>query len=196
MSLRARRGVVDPIQKRQKIIDEIKIDYTAAGKYQVTRAEQKNVMLIGRTRTGKSTIKSLLVDPTVVPDDLTLESGTRDPLFESFYIRGNELVLNIIDTPGLFEHSTKEITIRDNATILRTIEICVNREVTKFHAVCFCIAITAGINQEDIELLKLLVDFLGQEISSNLCLIVTRCESRTDIQRAKLKSELMEDSYF
>ncbi|CAF3324976.1 unnamed protein product [Rotaria socialis] len=177
-------------------MNEIKADYATDGKFHVTRAEPRNIMLIGRTRTGKSTIKSLLVDPTVVPTDLTLKSDSRDPLFETFHVSDNRIVLNIIDTPGLFEHGDDEMSIRDNDAILNTIEVCVNREITKFHVVCFCAAVTAGLNREDIDSLKLLVKFLGDEISKNSCLIITRCESKDDQQREKMRKELSEDTYF
>jgi GTPase Era involved in 16S rRNA processing len=196
MSLREQRAKADPGQKREDIHNKIKEDYYAYGVYHVTRTEQRNIMLIGRTRTGKSTIKSLLVDPTVVPSDLTLKSDTREPIFESFHVKDNQVVLNVIDTPGLFEHSNTEIDIRDNDAILRTIELCANREITKFHVVCFCVAITAGINREDIESLNLLSSFLGKEISRNSCLIVTRCESKTEEQRDKMRSELKDDIHF
>ncbi|UJR07388.1 hypothetical protein I4U23_011674 [Adineta vaga] len=195
-SIRKRQLVFDPAEKRDRIKNEIEIDYKENGKYQVTRVDQRNVMLIGHTRTGKSTIKSLLVDPTVVADDLILKSGTKDPLFESFYVHDNRIVLNIIDTPGLFEHGTTEIDVRDNQTILHTISICVNREITKFHVIGFCVTITNGINQEDIASLKLLIDFLGKEISRNSCIIVTRCESKDQSQRERMRAELLEDSYF
>jgi predicted GTPase len=108
-------------------------------------------MLIGRARVGKSTIKSLFVDPTIVPDDLTFKADTKGPVFESFHAKDNQIVLNIIDTFGLFERSNNDIDIRDNETILKTIGICINQEITKFHGVCFCVAITEGINQQDIE---------------------------------------------
>jgi hypothetical protein len=131
-----------------------------------------------------------------VPDDLTLKSGTKDPLFESFFVDDNHVVLNIIDTPGLFEHGTNQVDIRDNNTILSTIDMCANREITKFHVICFCTAITNGINQEDIASLQLLVDFLGPEISRNSCLIVTRCEMKDESQRTTLRTELMQDVHF
>ena len=62
---------------------------------------------------------SLLVNPTAVPDDLTLKSGTKEPLFESFHVVDDHIVLNIIDTPDLFEHGNTEIDVRDNQTILK-----------------------------------------------------------------------------
>ncbi|CAF3348137.1 unnamed protein product [Rotaria sp. Silwood2] len=154
-------------------------------------------MLIGRTRTGKSTIKALLVDPTKIPDEIMLKSGTREPLFESFHSLQNNIVFNIIDTPGLFERGPKdEMTIRDNETILKTISMCVNMEITKFHVICFCMSLTSGINQEDIKSLELLVDFLGKELSDNSCLIITHCESKTKEQLNALRKELVEDMFF
>lgn len=179
-----------------KYLNRIKEDYKAHGNFRISRADQRNIMFIGRSRTGKSTIKSILVDPTIVPDDLTLKSGTRNPLFETFHIYDNQIVLNIIDTPGLFERSTEIIDIRDNEAILNTIEVCINREITKFHVICFCVAITVGINQEDIDSLKLLVQFLGEEISKNSCLIIARCESKNDAQRKKMREELESDAHF
>ena len=195
-SLRDQRNAAKPDEKRQSLMNEIKEDYKEHGEHQVTPVNQRNVMLIGRTRTGKSTIKSLLVDPTVVPDDLALKSGTRVPLFESFHVKDKDIVLNIIDTPGLFEHSSNQVDIRDNKAILQTIQLCVNREITKFHVICFCISITTGINETDIESLKLLVNFLGNGISGNSCLIVTRCESKGEKQRATIQLELKQNSYF
>ena len=194
--LRQKRSGKNLNERRQEIMNEIKGDYEKNGKYQVSEAEHKNIILIGRTRTGKSTIKSLLVDPTVVPGDLTLKAGTRNPIFQAFHVRDNKIVLNVIDTPGLFEHSNSEIDIRDNQVILDTIQMCANREITKFHVVCFCISITTGINKEDLESLQLLVKFLGEGISKNSCLIITRCESKDEVQRKTMEQELLEDVYF
>jgi GTP-binding protein EngB required for normal cell division len=160
------------------------------------KVEHKNILLIGRTRTGKSTIKSLLVNPANVPNDMTLKSGTRDPQFQAFHLQKDDVILNIIDTPGLFEHSNNEIDIRDNDMILKTIGFCINMEIAKFHAICFVVSLTAGINQEDIMALELLIDYFGPEASNNSCLIITHCETTGETQRNKLKKELMEDSHF
>ncbi|CAF4888490.1 unnamed protein product [Rotaria socialis] len=162
----------------------------------MAQADTKNVMLIGRSRTGKSTIKMLLVDPTKIPEDMDLKSGTKEPLFQSYHIAEKQVILNIIDTPGLFERGIDADKLRDNKTILKTIKICVNREITKFHFICFCVSIISGINQQDIESLVLLTEYLGSELSRNSCLIITHCESKNDTQRDKMHKQLFEDSYF
>ncbi|CAF0734559.1 unnamed protein product [Didymodactylos carnosus] len=100
-----------------------------------------------------------------------LYSETNDPVFESFVINDNKTVLNIIDTPGLFERGSDEIDVKDNATILKTIELCIVREITKFHLVCFY-------------------------ISKHSCLIVTRSELKNDNQREKLRNEVNNDQHF
>ena len=160
------------------------------------QVEHVNILIIGRTRTGKSTIKSMLIDPTKPPQDLTLKSDTKGAQFQSFHLQEKDIVINIIDTPGLFERSSNEVDIRDNETILKTIEMCINMEITKFHVICFCVSLTSGINKEDITSLELLIQYLGEETSKNSCLVITHCESKTEEQREKLQQELVQDLYF
>lgn len=71
-----------------------------------------------------------------------------------------------------------------------------NREITKFHFICFCVSITVGMNQQDIESLKLLIHFLGKELSKNSCLIVTHCEQIGEKRRDDLRKQLLEDADF
>ncbi|CAF0962032.1 unnamed protein product [Adineta steineri] len=160
ITLRAKYATIDNTNKDDTILTEIRQEYQAYGKYPMKEVEHKNILLIGRTRTGKSTIKSLLVNPTNVPNELTLKSGTKESRFQSFHLQEDDVVLNITDTSGLFEHSNKELEIRDNEMILKTIGFCINIEITKFHAICFCVFLTTGINQEDIQALSLLIDYL------------------------------------
>ncbi len=182
--------------KRQKITQEITVHYNKNGKWKMKQVEHVNILLIGRVRTGKTTIKSLLVNPTTVPKDLTLKADTKDPNFQAFHLQEKNTVLNVIDTPGLFERSNNEIDIRDNVTILTMIKACAYMEIVKFHAICFCVSLTSGINQEDIESIKALIKYFGKETSKNSCLIITHCESKTEEQRQKLKQELVQDTDF
>jgi GTP-binding protein EngB required for normal cell division len=177
-------------------MEDIKGEFEKVGEYKMRKVEHVNILIIGRTRTGKSTIKSLLIDPTEPPNDLTLKSDTKGAKFQSFHLEEKHTVINIIDTPGLFERGNNEVDIRDNETILQTIAMCINMEITKFHVICFCVSLTSGINKEDITSLELLIDYLGKETSKNSCLVITHCESKTEKQRDKLRGELVQDLYF
>ena len=196
MSLRDTRKVTNVDAKRQGFVEKIESDYKQHGKNAMKKVKTNNIMIIGRARSGKSTIKSVILDPTIVPDELTLKCGTRDPVIESFHIADIDATLNIIDTPGLFERGGEEDSLRDNDAILTTIEKCANMEITSFNVICFCVSITAGINGEDVRSIELFMKFLGDEISSNSCLIITRCESKNEEQRNKIKKELEEDKFF
>jgi len=153
-------------------------------------------LLIGRTRTGKSTFQKVLVDPTTIPAPMNLMPGGRYPRFESFYIAENKMMLNIIDCPGLFERGRNENDIRKNKAIMRTMEECICREITKLHVICFCMSLNDGLHQEDIESVQLLVKFLGEEVSNYSCLIITRSESMGKKQQQNLLTELRNDVHF
>ena len=190
------RQALNKANQREKLMKTIKDEFQNFGHNHTKETEQKYIMLIGRTRTGKSTIKTLLKDPTAQPKDLTLKSETKDATLDSSFLHENNIVLNILDTPGLFERAGVDENPRDNESILSTIKICVEREVTQFHVICFCASITDGINKEDIEAIKLLRNFLGEEIAENSCLIVTRCESKSEQQRDRIQQELQKDKHF
>lgn len=113
----------------------------------------------------------MLVDPTEVPDEMTLISGTKEPVFQSYFVDDVKMVLNVIDTPGVFEHNSMESLIRSNETIMEAIEKCINLEITKFHLVCFAFSMTAGIQADDVAALKLFIARLGPMVSENSCLI-------------------------
>ncbi|CAF0863666.1 unnamed protein product [Adineta steineri] len=182
--------------QRNKIKNNIEEAYNTHVRHKVRKVEQKNILLIGRTRTGKSTIKRVLVNPTLVAEEMTLASQTKEATFESFVINDNYTVINIIDTPGLFERGTDVQKVQDNAAILKTIERCIEREITKFHLVAFCASFESGINEDDVKSVKELIDFLGPDVSNNSCLIVTRCESKNTAQLDNLKNEIQMDIHF
>ncbi|CAF1433573.1 unnamed protein product [Adineta steineri] len=127
---------------------------------------------------------------------MSLKAGTRDPQFSSFFVADKQLVLNIIDTPGLFERGNKSGDLRDNNTIMDAIAACINNEITKLHMVCFCVAVCNGINQEDIDSIIALKNFLGETVTENACLIITHCESDDQQQQEKWRQELLDDKDF
>jgi GTPase SAR1 family protein len=170
--------------------------YATQNSSRVVNANVRNIVIIGRSRTGKSSFKRILVDPREVPKDMTIFPTTNAPSIESFFIDDINLILNIMDTPGLFERSRTRGTGNNNDAILKTIEMCINLEVTKFHMICFAMVVTTGIQRDDVETLKVFIDRLGPELSQNSCLILTHAESKTPKQRLQMRQELLESADF
>jgi hypothetical protein len=175
---------------------EIKKCHIEKGKYKMGPIKYRNILLVGRTLTGKSTFKSVLVDPTTICEKRSLFSGTKNPLFEPFSIDGEQIVLNVIDTPGLFERRREATDIRDNATILESIRMCVNRKVTQFHVICYFISVLCGMDESDLQVIQLLSAYLGLDASRNSCLIITGSESKDEAQCDKIRFELRDDPHF
>ena len=50
------------------------------------KVEHRNILLIGRARTGKSTITSSLINPVDLPDEMTRRPGTREPQLQAFHL--------------------------------------------------------------------------------------------------------------
>lgn len=183
-------------ERRKTIQTDIEKAFKDGNYHQFYHADQKNVLLIGRTRSGKSTIKAVLTDPTKHAPDLTLGYGTKEAMFESFIADKDKTVINIIDTPGLFETGSKDASLRDNPTIITTIKRCIEREITKFHLVCFCASFESGVNEQDVKAIEELATFLGKDVSRVSCLIITRCESKSEEQRKALVKEVKDHGMF
>jgi hypothetical protein len=53
MSLREKLNATNEADKREKVMGEITTDYAQYGQYRMKQIETKNIMIIGRTRSGK-----------------------------------------------------------------------------------------------------------------------------------------------
>ena len=60
-------------------------------------------------------MKSLLLNPTRIPEELTLFSRTETPTLDSYYVAHKNTVLNIMDTPGVGEGGNDGFEVRDDA---------------------------------------------------------------------------------
>ncbi|CAF1481996.1 unnamed protein product, partial [Didymodactylos carnosus] len=153
----------------------------------------RNILLLGRTRSGKTTMKNMLKDPRHISDGLTLYSQTKYPTLNQIKIDDHNMQLNIIDTPGLFDRQ-----LLKNKDILNLIDKFLSEEQIskKLHLICFCVSFESGINEDDIQSIKTFIDHFGFDIAKNSCFIVTRSESKSNEQREKLHDEIMNDQHF
>lgn len=176
---------------------KIKDYYTANHLNNIVPIDVKNIVIIGRTNVGKSTIKRMLVCPTEEPKDLMLKPTSEDIILEPFCITDKQLVINIIEISYNRRRSDEENNLRTNIQAMKKIlKQCIGFQITKLHLICFAFSINAGIQSDDIETLQMFIKYFGPEVSRNLCLIITHTESKTSEQRDKLRQELLNDSQF
>jgi GTP-binding protein EngB required for normal cell division len=158
--------------------------------YHLQETETRNVIFLGRTRTGKSTAVGVLKDICYDPKPMSIFSDTVNAKFQSFGVEGKngkKYTLNIIDIPGLFEQKINNNNIRSNDDILKLINDCQRNEITKLHCAIIFANFEAGINSEDIKSIELFQEkFNGVEIY--LC--ITKCELKPSEFMKRLLDEL------
>lgn len=175
--------------------------------WDIAETKVHNVVLVGRSRAGKSTVRKTLIDPKSPSSQLNLYAETKDvdavslQVNQESYRQTSEkqilsseyhsIVLNIVNTPGLFEVNKDVHLARNNTQLLMTISNGLARIGTSYHYICFCISIVDGIRKEDVDTLNNVLIYFGlDKLIEHICIIITRCEMKDLSQRAKLKAEL------
>jgi GTP-binding protein EngB required for normal cell division len=93
------------------------------------------------------------------------------------------MIINFIDTPGLFQQTK---SLPDNTTIMQLIDGYIRSRVAQLHFVCLCTSMETKLNEEDLHTVQKFFTFLGPDIRKNTCLIITKCESKTEQQLAAM----------
>lgn len=144
-------------------------------------------MLIGRSRTGKTTLAKVI-------EDIFYRSGDRELFAQNRGVEflkvatdaadGSRLYFNVVDTPGFFEQST-ELVSTSNERIGQFLNSCLDHDVTNVHLFAFVFNLDAGINSEDIATMKFVKEKYPN-LGEYMALLVTHCEELNQEQREKL----------
>jgi len=181
-----------------KRIDDHLADKKARNMIVLKQAETRNIIFLGRTRSGKSTALGVLKDPFEFTKQCSLFSQTKDPFLFSFTMEfnpeGKEGVnynINIMDTPGLFERRSSKETddARNNEMIKSIIFKCLEFEITKIHALFFVCSFESGINTEDVQSILEMNKLFGGG-NKTFSLLVTRSETKIAKRRAELEEQI------
>jgi GTPase Era involved in 16S rRNA processing len=151
----------------------------------------RNVLLVGLSKSGKTTLRRVLADARHRSDGRPFSEPSTSVQLEKIeaYTNSTRLSLTIIELPG--------VMIKSKSNLQRINEECIKRGVKHFHLVCFCTTLDAGIDEDARQSFENFINHFGSEtLSPNLCIIVTRCESKDDAQRKQLRDELMGDAFF
>jgi GTP-binding protein EngB required for normal cell division len=174
------------------MLDEVTYELRKRDTYSLEETESRNILMVGRTRSGKSTAVNVIKDLCYAPKDMSIFSDTENPKFQSFALLnkadGVKLTLNMIDTPGVFEVKADEAKVRTNEMILKVISQCSQSEITKLHSVCIFASFETGVNIEDIEAIKMFnTIFRG----ANILLVITRSEDKPIKWKDSMKDQLL-----
>ena len=143
----------------------------------------KTIILMGRTRSGKSTIAKVLENPLYIPPTLNLYSKTKQ--IEKVRIGS----FHIIDLPGFFDRTSSSNREQhlSNETINKLLDEYLE-ELKQVHLFGLVFSLTSGINDEDIQSM-LLVMKKYQRFSRNFALIITHCELTSQEERVRLTTQ-------
>jgi GTP-binding protein EngB required for normal cell division len=145
--------------------------------YDVEKVENRNLIIIGNSRSGKSTFVNLLesVNHTT---SIEVYRGTKEPITKTLLISHGDkkMVVNVIDTPGLNEESDSK---RSNFDIQRMISQFVKRDITKVAMILITVNGASGLNSLETASIKELIKFFGPKMMFNLGLLITHCENFT-----------------
>ncbi|CAF4267893.1 unnamed protein product, partial [Rotaria sp. Silwood2] len=156
-------------------------------KYQFNRFVDRNIVLLGRLRTGKSTLIKVLKSSSFRPTGESLYTHTQNVQFQNVTIESNDgikLRFNIFDTPGHFQ-------VTGNDCIKQIIDACIAYGIINVHMFAFVINLTNCLNYQDIEAIKFLKNKYPS-LGKHMALILTHCESLTKARRQQLTDDFLD----
>jgi len=164
-------------------------------KYPFRQTVTHNLLLMGKTRTGKTTVAEVLSDPCFVPPDAKLHSDTKTvtvhPVAATMIHDNLVYCFNVVDTPGLYDKVKHRGTPMTNEQIKAAIDECINKDVTNVHLFAFVISLQSNVNSDDIDSM-VFVKNNYKMLHKYICLLVTHCEEYTLEQRRAKLSEFFE----
>ncbi|CAG2171816.1 unnamed protein product, partial [Oppiella nova] len=174
---------------------------TGYGKFNVGPAKSCNMLLVGRSQTGKSTVVKTLLNPQYG----TTKSGfsiTKDPQLNTLILTNNDTHenchLNIIDTPGLKEVRENEDS-RTDSELLKLATKCVKENITSLNVVCF-VSRAGETHLQDTEVFEEVKKCLGAKYARISMMLLTHCDdyndSRLDQFEETIKSHPKSKEYY
>jgi GTP-binding protein EngB required for normal cell division len=173
------------------------IEFTDAehNPYQFIHCEERNIVLMGRARTGKSTVSKVMANVFHFSEEKALFSQTKHIEFHKVTTGttdGRHYYFNIIDIPGFFDISTDVKNNLSNTQIKQFINKCISQSVCNIHMFAYVFSLNGGINEQDIDAM-IYTRNQFKDLSANMALIITNCERLTQKERADLRDSFFEN---
>lgn len=186
---------MSPDEKRRQIMHAIEMDYDRLeNSKQILHGQnviERRILLLGRSKSGKTTLRQMLRNPTKVSGELTLLSKSSSLEYDVIESNKSDVSLTILDTQSL---SGRPYDDENQLSHIR--EAALTNDINSYHFICYCISFEAGIRHQDISAMKAIIACYGENIKSNSCLIITRCESKSEEQRNRMLNQIERDMAF
>jgi GTP-binding protein EngB required for normal cell division len=180
---------IDEIWKNIRFTDE------EHNPYKFIHCEERNIVLMGRSRTGKSTIAKVMGDVFHFSGEKSLFSETKQIDFHKVTTstaNGRHYYFNIIDVPGFFDISIDIKTSLTNHQVKQFINKCITQNVCNIHMFAYVFNLHGGINEDDIKAMVYTRTHF-KDLSANMALIITNCERCTEEQREQLRNNFFKN---
>ena len=164
------------------------------GHFRVNDVKQINMLLVGRSQTGKSTIIETLINPQLGVEPSCF-SFTKEPLCRHLIVWNEEnkdyFQLNVIDSPGLDEARQQEEIYRHNDELLNLIARCIEENIVALNVICF-VSKADSMHHNDIKVFHEIEQFLGPEFSEITMMVLTHCDEYPLEDTTKFKDDIRE----
>jgi len=151
-----------------------------------------NVIIIGDSRSGKTTFMKLIQDINYTPS-IHVYRGTEHPESSSMLIsiNGEFMYVNFINTPGMYEESSNK---RSNMTIQETITSFVKKDITKVSMILLTVNGRSGLNALQTKSVRETIRFLGKSLLTNTGILITHCENFSNKDEAEWINQFQNNS--
>jgi hypothetical protein len=185
----------DHLPDFNQMMDDVIKWSNANNRYPFCQSITHNLLLMGKTRTGKTTVAKVLENPYYIPPDARLFSETNEvtihPVATTINYENIIYCFNVIDTPGMFDRVKKRGSSLSNERIKAAIDTCMTQDVTNIHLFAFVINLHSNVDAEDIEAMIFVKNHYPL-LHQYVCLLVTHCEESTWEQREMKVNEFFD----
>ena len=145
--------------------------------YHVMQSQIINILLVGRSQAGKSTLLATLLNPQQAVQGRGY-SVTKEPQNKVFILNdehnSTSYAINVIDTPGLREKRIN-LQTRNDADLVTLAHNYIAKQVTYLNIVIYVTAAKRTC-ELDTEAFQYIREYLGNEFESNSLLVLSHCE--------------------